>query len=307
MRAWRFASLGGTALCVHPALAVYLGYAWITGHWLFAVLSMASITIHEAAHAMCAAVFGQPPRSIELTPLGAVMRLEDEERLSPLRRAVMLLAGPAATFALCTAAVALVRNQLLPLAAGRLLFLSNVSILLLNLVPVLPLDGGRLTTLLLQLIIPRHKAMSLMRGAGTAVGCALIALNVYTAWRLGAWNLSLAFAGCCLIYSAHASTVTHAMAELREFMDRRILLERHGMLPAALFCVMGNLPLRHIVRQLPRRRQGMYIVTAPGTVKLLGCLTEHELIQAYLTRPNDCAKDALLCQNSSKAPKYDTN
>jgi stage IV sporulation protein FB len=292
---------------VHPALLVFLGYAWMTGHGLFAVLSMVSITVHEAAHAACAAAFGQPPRSIELTPLGAIMRLEDEERLSPYRRAVMVLAGPVATFILCGSAVALVKNQLLPLIMGRLLFLINISILLVNLVPVLPLDGGRLATLLLRQIFPRHTVLRLMRIAGTTLGLALVALNVYTAWRLGGWNLSLAFAGCCLIYSAHASAVTHAMAELREFMDRKIFLEQRGMLPAVLFCVMANLPVRHIVRELPRNRQGMYLVIAPGTMERLGWMTEHEIIQQYLSNPNACVKDALLCQNRDKSPKYDTN
>ena len=82
MRTWRIASLGATEVRVHPVLSLYLAYAWLTGHGLFALLAFGSILLHELAHAACAAAFGQAPHCIEITPLGAVMRLEDENRLT---------------------------------------------------------------------------------------------------------------------------------------------------------------------------------------------------------------------------------
>ncbi len=307
MRTWRIVSLGATEVRVHPVLPLYLAYAWLTGHGLFALLAFGSILLHELAHSVCAATFGQAPHSIEITPLGAVMRLEDEGRLPPIKRALMLLAGPAMTCMLCAFAVGMTRIALIPLEVGRLLFLSNVSILLLNLLPALPLDGGRLATLLLGCLLPLHMAHRVMRVVSTMLGLSMIALNVYASWRLGGWNLSLAFAGCCMIYSAAVSTTTQAMAELRYFMDRKILLERRGILTVAWISVIENQPLRKLVKNLPRRQHGMYLIFAPGSMELLGQLTENEILQQYMSRPDTTAKDALLCQNRSKSPKYDTN
>lgn len=306
MSAWRILSLGTTEVRVHPVVPLYLTYACLVGHGLFTLLSLASILLHELAHAACAAAFGQAPNCIEITPLGAVMRLEDESKLPSLKRALMLLAGPAMTCVLCMLSIGMTRNVLISLETGRLLFLANLSILLLNLLPALPLDGGRLATLLLGCVLPLHMAHRVIRIVSTTLGLSMVALNVYTSWRLGGWNLSLAFAGCCLIYSAYAATTTQAMAELRSFMDRKILLERQGMLKTTWISVLENQPLRRLVKHLPRRRQGMYLIFSLGSMELLGQMTEHAMLQQYMSRPDATAKDVLLCHNTAKAPKYDT-
>lgn len=303
MRPWRISSLGATELRVHPVLPLYLAYVWLTGHGLFALLAFGSILLHELAHAACAAAFGQAPHGIEITPLGAVMRLEDESRLTPRRRATMLLAGPAMTSVLCALAVGMTRNGIIPLEVGRLLFLSNVSILLLNLLPALPLDGGRLATMLLGCLLPVQTAYRVMRVFTLTLGLAMIALNIYASWRLGGWNLSMAFAGCCLLYSAHAATTTQAMAEMRSFMDRKIMLEQRGMKKTVWISVMGNQPLRRLVKRLPQRRQGMYLIFEPGSMQLLGQLTEHELLQQYMSSPDATVKQAL----ALTMRKHDTN
>lgn len=307
MRTWRVLSLGATEVRVHPVVPLYLTYACLVGHGLFALLSLASIVLHELAHAACALAFGQALHSIEITPLGAIMRLEDEGRLPPFKRALMLLAGPAMTCLLCTLSMGMTRHALMNPETGRLLFMANLSILLLNLLPALPLDGGRLATLLLGCLLPVHTAHRVMRVFTTTIGFVLIALNVYASWRLGGWNLSLAFAGCCLIYSAYAATTTQAMEELRCFMDRKILLERRGLVKTSWISVMENQPLRRPVKHMPRRRQGMYLIYALGSMELLGQMTEHELLQQYMRRPDATVKEALLWQNNRKGPEYDTN
>ena len=295
---WRLLTLRDTAVYVHPAVVLYALYAWLTGHLTFMLLALFSIALHEAAHALAATYFGQSPSCIEITPLGAVMRLEDESKLAPVKRAAMLLAGPAMTLLLCQLGLWAAQRSWIPLTLARTLFLCNLSILLLNLLPVLPLDGGRLLSLLLELFLRRNFASRVMLGVSTIVSVGLIILNILTSWRYGGWNLSLAFAGCCILYSAAMSATTQAMAELRYFMDRKIALERRGCMETMWYTSVHTNTLRTLIRQLPPRRMAMFICLEEGSCKYLGCLTESELIQRYLQEPNSTLTETVITKQN---------
>lgn len=285
MTRWRIASFAKTEICLHPAMVLYALYALLTGHGTFMLLASASILLHEGAHAAVAALCGHAPARIELTPLGAVMRMEDEERLPPLKRCCMLLAGPGLTLCLCWLALRATACGWMEADTGRLMFMSNLSILLLNLLPVLPLDGGRIATLILGLFLPRRIATRIMRGMTMLFGFGLIAANLWCSWKLGGWNLSLAFAGCCMLYSASAVHLTAAVEELRSFLDRKIHLERHGFTQVHCIAVLHNQPVQRLVKQLPHRRIALFCCFQAGSLKPVGWMTEFDLVQHYLQQP----------------------
>ncbi len=288
---WRLCTLGATDVYLHLATLAFVAYACLLGFGPMLAVSLASIVLHEAAHA--AALCGQMPGEIEITPLGAVLRLEDEERLPLLRRALMLLAGPAMTLLLCLAAIKLTQFGILAPAVGRLLFQSNLSLLALNLLPALPLDGGRLLSLLLSPFCKPATVRNIMRGLGTALGVVAIVTNVYVSWRHGGWNLSLASCGCFLLYSAATGVTTQAMAELRQFMDRKIFLENQGSVPCRTIAILAGQPLRHALRRLAPRCVTLFLLIEPGTMRRLGLVTEHQIIAAYLDRPEQTCLDVL--------------
>ena len=288
---WRIFSVRGTDICLHPATLLFLFYALFAGCLPQVWIALLSIALHEGAHAATSALLGQAPKEIEITPLGAMMRLEDEEALPPLQRCVMLLAGPVVTLLLCFIAFRFTMAGWLARADGRMLFLCNMAILLLNLLPVLPLDGGRLLTLVLSCFFKSHTVRRMMRALGTVIGLAAIGMNLYITWRYGGWNLSLTMAGCFILYSASMATTTHAMAELRRFVDRKIRLENSGSLPAAHVAVLTTQTMRQCVRCLAPRRYTAFWMIEPGTMNHTGMLTEQQVIAAYLEHPEQRLAD----------------
>ncbi len=297
MKRWRVLSIGNTDVFLHPAVIVYLGYGALTGHLSFMLFAFVSIVLHEAAHGVVSACLGQSPARIEITPLGAVMRLEDEEKLSPFKRMLMILAGPVMTLVLCWLAIMSVSHSFLTVQQGKMLFLSNLSILLLNLLPVLPLDGGRLLMLLLESVLPKNIAARVVRVISMSVGAGLILLNIVFSWRNGGWNLSLAFAGCCIIYSATVYTITHALSELRFFLDRKILIERKGSVKTKCVTALDSVPVCQLLRHLPPRQLTMFICMETGTGVVLGDVHETALIQSYLDKPGVLLGQVLKEQN----------
>ena len=286
MRSWRIGRIGQTEIHLHPAMVLYVLYVGLTGHLRFMLMAVISILLHECAHAGIACSFGHPPDLIELSPLGAVMRLEDDSALPFWKRAVMLLAGPAMTFALCCVSLHLAKSNLVSHEWAAMLFMTNVSILLLNLLPVLPLDGGRVLSLLLECFIKPRIVSRMMFLLGTGLGLGLIILNIWSSYKLGAWNLSLAFTGCCMMYCASVATTTRAMTELRYLMERRISLERKGFRKSDTMMVLQTQKLCQLVKQLPPHRLIHYVVIEAGSMKKIGSLTEYDVINAYLQRPD---------------------
>jgi Zn-dependent protease len=112
----------------------------------FAVLLYLSVLIHELAHSVVALRFGLPVRRISLYLLGGVSEIE-KEAPTPGKEFLIAVAGP--VLSLVLGGIGLVAVQALePGTVAHLLVLevagANLLVGIFNLLPGLPLDGGRL-------------------------------------------------------------------------------------------------------------------------------------------------------------------
>lgn len=105
-----------------------------------------SILLHELGHAFAGRLFKANVSHIELTGLGGLAHFERSLPRSVFARSVIYLAGPAANLLLWLGLEALVRgaygiNPMLALAVAQLAAI-NFFLMLFNLLPAYPLDGG---------------------------------------------------------------------------------------------------------------------------------------------------------------------
>jgi len=125
----------------------------------FVVLLYASVLVHELSHSLVARAFGLPVRKILLYPLGGFSEIEREPP-TPGREFLVSAAGPAMSLALAGAGFALfkavdgsggfVMSRGLYGSGGAIgilldqLIVVNLLVGIFNLLPGLPLDGGRI-------------------------------------------------------------------------------------------------------------------------------------------------------------------
>lgn len=112
----------------------------------FAVAFYGSVLVHELAHTLVALRYGLPVRRIQLQFFGGVSEIEKDAE-TPGREFWLAFAGPLLSLVLGGVfylALQLVRAGTVPgvLLAG--LMVSNVIVAIFNLLPGLPLDGGRM-------------------------------------------------------------------------------------------------------------------------------------------------------------------
>ena len=141
--------------------------------------SLTAVIVHEFAHAKAAKKLGYALNTIKIMPYGAA--LNGSAELSPKHEILIAVAGPAVNlvFGLIFAAL----WWLIPVsyAFTHVFCLCNIYIGVFNLIPVFPLDGGRMLLALLSFKVKRRKAYFIMRIISVVFGVAMIALFVLSA------------------------------------------------------------------------------------------------------------------------------
>jgi Zn-dependent protease len=128
------------------------------GLLIWVVVVFQGILMHELGHAIVGRVFGRQPR-IELIALGGLTWWEQQEPMSPGRSLMVSAAGPAVGIFIGSLSLVLMDALRIPdpsLAryAFRSLIFVNLGWGILNLLPVLPLDGGNIVASLMELLAP---------------------------------------------------------------------------------------------------------------------------------------------------------
>lgn len=138
-----------------------LALVWTLTSGRFLLLLLCAAALHEGGHLLAARLCGVRPCGFSVTLCGAELRLEGQ--LSPGRALIIALAGPAVSLA-----AAFLSAALLPETWESALFTGqNLAAALFNLLPVEPLDGGRVLVSLLRLLGLEENAVQSLNRAGT--------------------------------------------------------------------------------------------------------------------------------------------
>jgi Zn-dependent protease len=135
------------------------------------------VVLHELGHALAARGFGIRTRDIELYPIGGVARLDRIPR-NPVKELAIALAGPAVNVAIAVFVGGLMWFDGFALGASSLsgtwleafwhhILWANVVLVLFNLLPAFPMDGGRVLRAVLALFVPHAKATEAAANIGT--------------------------------------------------------------------------------------------------------------------------------------------
>ena len=183
--------MAGINLSVHPLFFVLGFFYALKGEVFIFIICTATAVIHELGHSFVSAGLGYRLNKITLMPFGAVvsgniegLKFGDQIRIA--------LAGPFINFAICLFFIALWWIYPDCYAYTDVIVGSNLSMALINLLPIYPLDGGRIVFSLLAQKIGYNKAFTICKILGGAfslvlsVGFVLCIVN-------GVFNFSLFF------------------------------------------------------------------------------------------------------------------
>lgn len=184
---FRIARIAGTEVRIHFTfllLLAWIGIAYTAtagfvagmSGMLFLLLIFLCVLLHEFGHVAAALRYGITTPRITLLPFGGVASLSRIPK-EPAHELVVAMAGPAVNVVIAGLLIAI--RQGVPSwnpeegpigVAGILdgLIWVNVVLVLFNLIPAFPMDGGRAFRALLSFFLPREKSTAVAAGLGQA-------------------------------------------------------------------------------------------------------------------------------------------
>lgn len=190
---WKLGEYRGIAVNVHATFLLIVGWvafnSWLQEGTITAIFEGAAfvlavflcVVLHEFGHALMAARYGIGTKDITLLPIGGVARLERMPE-DPRQELWVALAGPAVNVAIAAILfVGLGLGAALPNSMNILsatdgflsqIMLINVILVVFNMLPAFPMDGGRVLRALLALRMEYVRATSIAANVGKAMAFA---------------------------------------------------------------------------------------------------------------------------------------
>ena len=225
----------------------------------FVILLYLSVLIHELSHSVVARGYGLPVRRILLYPLGGVSEIEREPQ-TPSREFIVSAAGPVLSLLLGAAGWGLTRVFTAGISGTlvRQLMVANIIVGIFNLLPGLPLDGGRMLRAVVWKLTKRPATATIVAAwVGRLLAIGLLVMIPFNAGRLsGGYMVSTLWvaviAAFLWIGAGQSIRATKFRERLPELQARR-LARRAISVPAST-------PLAEAIRQADESRARAVVV-----------------------------------------------
>jgi len=206
MSAIRIATVSGIPIRLHFTFLLFLLWIGLSpgGHLLgvlYVLTIFACVVLHELGHSVAALHYGIPVADITLYPIGGVARIE--KRPTARQELWIAVAGPAVNVVIAVLLAGVLAAQgKLPLAADLLHFgggvpgfvagilKTNIWLVLFNLIPAFPMDGGRVLRAVLALTMPPERATAIASGIGQNLA---IVAGIYAIFHSNWFLMFIAF------------------------------------------------------------------------------------------------------------------
>ena len=279
MRLGRF---WGISYTLNPFFLILLLLYFVAGALDRGLIAFGVVLVHETAHALTAKRLGVAVEEVELLPFGGVARTGAELPVQPLREIYVAVAGPVSNLALFSLAVALKNYGIWHAGLGPFFLQCNLLVAFFNLLPGLPLDGGRIYRAW------RAQRDGIARATYKAAGWGqFIALVIMFAGVAGIpagyWGLDIPLTALFLFYAAtrERRESPHLFLRLLRFKNEE--LTREGVLPVVQLAAVESIPLGMLVRPFIPRRYHL-VTVLDSQHHCLGTVTEKTVIDALLQR-----------------------
>lgn len=307
----QLAVCGRTELRCSVPVLLLIPAAVVFGKVRTLAVCMISLSLHELSHALMARRLGFPAEALKIQPFGFVARLSRSPN-TPSEAAAIAAAGPVMSLLLALLSAGMIR--ITASFAGfqaeffdlnrRVLSefsLFNLSLGAVNLLPVLPLDGGRLVlSFLEQRGKNARQSVRILSGCGTAFGILTAACGVYLVLSGGfsPRYLSFALTGAFIVFAALSELRSPSASAVRARLSSAARLASGGAVRVLPVAISERAAVSDALRSLSANGYGIVFVT-DAQHRTVGILDEAQLMDAALSGNQSEPISALLMETKA--------
>ncbi len=288
----RFDRWFGVRFRLHPLFVLLLLLSAATGRFLEILTLFGIVLIHEIGHAAMAKHLGWRVREVLLTPFGGVAVTDEDGSVPAREEALVAIAGPAMNLAMIGFAYAMTAAGIWTHAWTTVFAQANLTLMLFNLAPILPLDGGKLLRVCLGYALPYYRTLKATTFWSLLASAALVG---FASTRLGEGAMtSAAVIGTFLLYANWYEYRTAPYRFLRFLLGRESRVRewsRRGAKAHPLVVEPGD-TLQSVSRLLRRERLHRFVL-ATRSGRVLAVVPEERIASRYATEEQNRAVSEL--------------
>lgn len=271
----------GVELHLNNMFLALLGLFFVAGVLGKGLIAFGVVLLHELAHVAVARRLGVHVSDIELLPFGGVSRMGGEVVTDPTREVYVAIAGPAANLFLFGLGTTMQSLGIWHDELGMFFLQCNLMVAAFNLLPALPLDGGRVLRAYLARRIGLKEATHKAAWWGQYWGVAIFAAGL-AGLASGMSGLDIAITGLFLFYSATREKSMAPYHFIRHLAQKKSELAATGVLPAEPLAALDTVRLGDVTRAfLPQRFH--LVLLLDKEMQYRGVVSEAQIIDALLT------------------------
>ncbi len=193
------ARVAGSEIRIHLTFLILLAWIFMAQYFqggaavalgavLFVVAIFACVVLHELGHALAARRYGITTPDITLLPIGGLARLSRFPE-NPIQEIVIAIAGPMVNVIIAAVLVVIFgarldANTMAAIENAQPGFLArlaavNVFLVVFNMIPAFPMDGGRVLRAVLAIRLGRRRATEIAAAIGQALAFSFGFLGLY--------------------------------------------------------------------------------------------------------------------------------
>lgn len=288
----RLGRIWGIELYLNIFFLFLLGLFFIAGVLDKGLVVFGIVLIHELAHILFARRLGIKVREIELLPFGGVSRMSSELELDPRKELYVSMAGPASNLALVFLSLILKNYGFWSGAWSPYFLQCNLIMAGFNLLPALPLDGGRVYRACLAQRFGLKTATYQASKSGQIWAVVIIFLGSL-GLALGYTGFDISLIGLFVFYTATREKNIAPYLFIRHLTQKKNELSRDGILAVEPLVTYEDVSLGEITRPfVPQKFHLVLVLDRQWQYK--GMITETKIIDGLLTHGVDLPVSKLM-------------
>ncbi len=270
----------GVDIHVNPFFVLVLLMYASVGLFIETLLAFWIVVLHELAHVAIAGGLGFKVERLELLPFGSVAQFDKSFAETQEAEIAIALAGPFHNFVFAGIAFVLLRTEIVRFSFGRFIFELNLAMGLFNLIPALPLDGGRVFRAILSNRIGVVRATAIAVNMGRICGLIILVLGVYLV-LLGKGNIFLPSLGGFLMFTASREFEKASYMRVKDSLRKQERLLNDGAMYAEIIASYEQTPMVEVVRKFIPGKVNIVMVL-DRSLNILGFITEIAVLEGMV-------------------------
>ncbi|MET0952230.1 MAG: site-2 protease family protein [Aeromicrobium sp.] len=301
---WRIGRVVGVDLLIRPSLLVmgailvivfaprYEDRSGTSPYVLaavFVVALYASVLVHEIAHVLAARAFGMRVDSVTLHLLGGETLIEGESR-TPWQELATSIVGPLASLAIGLVSFALADSMGIGTGADIVWSIGyvNIVVAIFNMLPGLPLDGGRVFKAIIWQVTGREETGTTVAGwigRAAAVAVVVLALTRLGSDTASSIDLAISLLIAWFLWQGSSEALRHAgrSARINRLVARDIGFAGATPPPGAVPLPVDLRGAELLKAMAARPAEAYALVESDGTI--FGVLTARAVDETYRENP----------------------